>query len=487
MSTIQQGLYQSTELQQVQIIAPQQIQSLEILTAPLFDLSTRINQEMEANPALERLSTDGEQLVGDPMEELGETQVDADMASAAAEKDEVLANIVQLDESWGDYLLPNHARSYAGAEDDERRQYFFDSLTAGSTLADDLMQQLRTSDFDEQTTKIGEAVIGSIDESGYLRSRPEDVAVACGANVKDVRRVINTLQTFEPAGVCARDLRECLLLQLERQGRKDSLTYKAIDKHLDKLAKNRIPQVAKALRISAATLHEVMNEIRQLQPRPGHSVATGNEQYVLPEVFVEKQDNGYTIRTNTDHTPRIRVSPLYIKLLGDPDTPKDVCEYIKEKILNGNALIKSLSHRQTTIERIAEIIVDWQREFLDSGDESMRPLTMSQVAAEIGVHETTVSRAVANKYIQTPRGLYPFKYFFTTGYQTSDGNMLSSRSIKSKIQAMVSEEDFSHPLSDQKIVALLKNQGVPVARRTVAKYREELGIQSSHLRKSYTT
>ncbi|MDP6451184.1 MAG: hypothetical protein QF773_10220, partial [Lentisphaeria bacterium] len=267
MSTIQQGLYQSTELQQVQIIAPQQIQSLEILTAPLLDLTTRINQEMEANPALERLSTDGEQLVGDPMEEVGAPQVDADMAGAAAEKDEFLANIVQLDESWSDYLPPNHARSSAGAEDDERRQYFFDSLTTGSTLADDLLQQLRTSEFDEQTTKIGEAVIGSIDESGYLRSQPEDVAVACGANVKDVRRVISTLQTFEPAGVCARDLRECLLLQLERQGRKDSLTYKAIDKHLDKLAKNRIPQVAKALRVSAATLHEVMHEIRQLQPR----------------------------------------------------------------------------------------------------------------------------------------------------------------------------------------------------------------------------
>ena len=268
-----------------------------------------------------------------------------------------ISNIIQLDESWGDYLPPNHARSYAGAEDDERRQYFFDSLTTGSTLADDLLQQLRTSDFDEQTTKIGEAVIGSIDESGYLRSHPEDVAVACGANVKDVRRVINTLQTFEPAGVCARDLRECLLLQLERQGRKDSLTYKAIDKHLDKLAKNRIPQVAKALRVSAATLHEVMHGIRQLQPRPGHSVASGNEQYVLPEVYVEKEDNGYTIRTYTDHTPRVRVSPLHIKLLVDPDTPKDVCDHINEKIHNDNALHNILSYLQTPNEPIPNIIL----------------------------------------------------------------------------------------------------------------------------------
>jgi RNA polymerase sigma-54 factor len=486
MSSIQQGLFQSTELRQELSIAPQQIQSLEILTAPLLDLQTRINQEMAENPALERLASEGEQLAGDPMEDVGRPETDQDIAGMAAEKDEFIASLMQLDDSWGDYLPPDHARSYAGQQDAERRQYFFDSLTADRTLADDLLEQLRTGDYDEETARIGEAVIGSLDGAGYLRSHPEDVAIACGAKLDEVKRAVKMLQGFEPPGVCARDIRECLLLQLERQGRKDTLTYKAVDKYLDKLAKNRIPEVAKALRVSPAALYEVMQEIRQLQPRPGHSVDTGTEQYVLPEVYVEKESDEYTIRTNGNHMPRIRVSPLYIRLLEDPETPKEVRDYIKEKILNGNALIKSLAQRLSTIERIAGIIVDRQKEFLDIGEESMRPLTMSQVANEIGVHETTVSRAIANKYMQTPRGLFAFKHFFTTGYRTADGDMLSSHSIKSKIQALVGEEDLGHPLSDQKIVKLLTEQGLKVARRTVAKYREEIGIQSSHLRKSYT-
>lgn len=483
---VQQGLFQAQVLRQEQIFAPQQIQSLKILTLPLLDLQTRVNQEMEANPTLERLANEGEQLIGDPVEELASPESpNGDGKGQDAERDEFLQNLIQMEDSFNNYPPPGNATSYGGSDIDEKRQYFFDSLTTEPTLHDNLLEQLRTGEADEDSRRIGEIIIGSIDDSGYLRSSLDELIVDCQADIGNVRDCLKLIQTFDPPGVGGHDLRECLLLQLGRRNKKGTLAYKVVDKYLEQISKNRIPEVAKALRVSPTMLYKATQEIRALQPRPGLAVRSDTDQYVLPEVFIEEGADGYDIRTNRDHIPRLRVSPLYRKLLENKDTSREVREYIKEKIVGGNALIKSIEQRQSTIHRIAEIVVKRQNGFFDDGQESMKPLTMSQVAEEIGVHETTVSRAIANKYIQTPRGLFPFKHFFTTGYRTSDGDMLSSLSIKSKIQTLVSEEDPGHPLSDQQIVDVLRDQGLKVARRTVAKYREELGIQASHLRKSY--
>ena len=334
--------------------------------------------------------------------------------------------------------------------------------------------------------KIGEAIIGSISESGYLRSQLADLAIICNANMGEMNKTLELIQSFDPPGVGAQNLRECLLLQLRRSGKSGTLAYKVIDKHLDKLAKNRIPDIAKALKISQASLYEVVYEIKRLNPKPGHVIASSKELYVLPEVFVDKNSNdGFSVSGNKDNAPLIRISARYLKLMEDPSTPKEVRNYIKEKINSGNLLIKSLSQRQSTIHNITERIVEHQKEFFANGEESMKPLTMAQVAEEIGVHETTVSRAIASKYVQTPRGIFPLKHFFTSGFQTDDGESLSSISIRKKIQALISEEDPAHPISDQKIVELLTEQGLSVARRTVAKYREALSIPSSHMRKNY--
>lgn len=484
----QQVLYQAQDLslRQEQVIAPHQIQSLEILAVPLLDLQVRITQEIEANPALEQLESVGEQLAGDPVEDLNGLQSnDGESAAAAAEKDEFLANLMQLDEGWADYLPPGHATQYNSSEDDERRRYFFDALTTGKTLQEELLEQLRTSDSGEELSRLGELIIGNIDETGYLRTGLDELARTSGAEPPKLEEALHLVQAFDPPGVGARDLRECLLRQLERLGQTSSPIYRVVDKHLEALGRNRIPEVAKALRLSTTSLYEILGEIRKLQPRPGNSVEAGQVQYVSPEVVVTKDADKYVVDSSREYLPRLRISATYKKLLESPDTPADVRQYVREKILNGNQLMNSIKQRQSTITRIAEIIVARQQDYFELGQEGMKPLTMSQVADEIGVHETTVSRAIANKFVETPRGLFLLRHFFNGGLRADDGEMLSNLNIKSKLQELVSQEDSARPLSDQQLVRMLATDGLKLARRTVAKYREELGIPSSRLRRSY--
>jgi RNA polymerase sigma-54 factor len=471
---VQQGLYQTQDLglRQEQIIAPHQIQSLEILTVPLLDLQMRVNQEMELNPTLERLDSESEQLAGDPIEQASApASPDSNEAVAASEKDEFLTNLLAAGENWEDYVPPNHARQNSTPDDEERRRFFFDTLTTEKTLEEELLEQLRTADCPATIRPLAAALIGNLDSSGYLRHKLEELSRSLGCSLTDLQRALKLLQSFEPAGIGARDLRECLLLQLDRQGKRKTVAWQLVDRYLEQVSKNRIPEVARALRITASAVYEAWAEIKTLQPRPGGIYATGDVQYVLPEVAVSLQDGELQVTTNKEYLPQLRIAPLYRQLLEDPKTPTEVKQYVREKITNGNQLIRSLTQRQSTIHRIAEILVERQHEFFDSGDEALKPLTMSQVAEEI----------------ETPRGLFPLRHFFASGFTTDDGDALSSVSIKHKIQGLISEEDGQHPLSDQHLAEVLRDQGLNVARRTVAKYREELGIASSHLRRNFNT
>lgn len=481
---MEQGLYNRQELalKQEQTLAPQQIQSLEILLAPLMDLEVRVNQELAENPALERLDSEGE-LAGDPVEDLSSETNNEELAAEVAERDEFLANLMQLDQGWQDYLPPGHARRQATSDDEERRQYFFDSLTSETSLQDELLTQLRTTVSDPEIFELAQQIVGNIDEAGYLRANIKDLAQVSGAALEDMEAALALVQGCEPAGIGARDLRECLLLQLERRGRQDSLAYKLADRFLDKLARNRIPDVARVLDVTPAQLYEAWDEIRELRPRPGGLLGSDQVHYVAPEVTIEEDEGSYVVSSNKTCVPHLRISRLYRQLLRSPDTPAEVREYVKQKVLSGNQLIKSIEQRRSTIHRIAERLVEHQRDFFDKGPEYMRPLTMGEIAEEIGVHETTVSRAIAGKYVQTPRGLFPLRHFFSGGYETDDGEELAAISVKEKLRQIIGEEDPHKPLSDQKLVKLLGDQGVDVARRTVAKYREEMNIPSSHRRK----
>ncbi len=467
-------------------MAPHQIQALEILLATIPELEQRIHAELAENPTLELVESPGQSLSGNPVEgEAGENFHDA--AANAAERDEALATLITLQEDWRDYAPLRAATDTYSSDDIERRQHFFDSLTVEPTLQDELMDQLREVDgLDEKMLEICTQVIGSIDERGYLRSHPSDLAITADASLDEIQRGIEIVQTFEPAGIGARDLRECLLLQLARRGDRGSALWRLVDEFLEDVGRNQIPKVAKALDVSSETVYELLDRVRSLDPFPGSRLASAPTDYVYPEVFVEWNGAGeLVVRGNREFSPRLRVSPYYLELLEDPSTPAEAKRYIREKITGSRLLLRAIDQRQSTIERIAESILEHQRDFFIKGKEFLRPMVMAEVADDVGVHETTVSRAIAGKYMQTPQGLVTFRQFFSTGYRGEDGEEVSAVGIKSRIQTLIAEEEPKKPLSDQKLADLLKEQGFDVARRTVAKYREELGVAPSHLRRSY--
>jgi len=483
-----QSLIQS--LRQEQIMAPQQIQALEILLATIPELEQKITSELAENPTLELLESGSEQLVGNLLEGNQESTSASDEGAAqAAERDEAVATLIQLGEIWRDYTPSRqHSGASSSAEDQERRQFLFDSLVDEPNLQDVLQDQLRQVDgLSDKAVKIVEQIIGSIDESGYLRTHISDIAITSDADLPEVKKALSLVQTFDPPGIGARDLRECLLLQLDRKGDKSSLAYQVVDEHLEAIGRNQVPKVARALHTSSTLLYQALDAIRKLSPYPGSQVTPSpREDFVYPEVFIERDGDGeWRVRLNRDYSPRLRISPYYLKILEDPNYPREAKSYIREKIGSSKLLLRAIDQRQSTIEQISHSLLQFQKPFFEQGVSAMRPLVMNQVAEDIGVHETTVSRAIANKYVQTPHGLLPFRHFFSTGYTKDDGQELSSHSIKQRLQESVNAEDSKKPLSDQKLAEMLKENGLKVARRTVAKYREELGIQPSHMRRNF--
>jgi len=484
-----QILSQIQSLRQEQIIAPQQIQSLEILLATIPELEQKISEELAQNPTLELIRPGSQELIGNPIEENGHIRPDPEEAGQAGDAQEALAALIELGEFWEERTPYPRAPRGSYTEDDEKRiKHALDSLTDEQTLQDFLLLQLRETDtLTPEQRRIAEEIIGSIDDAGYLRTHPADIAIACHTDLPTVEKVLKVIQSFDPPGVGAADLRECLLLQLERAGRKDTLEYQIVDRFLEKIGRNKIPEIARALGVSPARVYEAIATIRRVTtPFPGSAVSNERPNYVSPELFIEKDENGkWQVQTNRDHLPRLRISPQYLALLKSPDTPADVKSYIRSKLLNSRTLLRALQNRESTLARIGRRLLDHQREFFENGPGHLRPLTMSRIADELGVHETTISRAVANKYVQTPHGLFPLRYFFTSGIHKTDGTQVSSTTVKQRIQELVNEEDKTRPLSDQKIAEILNKEGYNVARRTVAKYREELGIPSSHMRRVF--
>ena len=281
------------------------------------------------------------------------------------------------------------------------------------------------------------------------------------------------------------NLRECLMLQLERAGKTRTLDYQIIEHYMEALGKRRLPEIARGLDLSVQEVQDAVERISHLEPRPGRDFLPNNQQYILPEVFVQKVGDKWVVSTNNDQVPQLRISNTYKDMMAQAESSAEVREYIREKIRAGKFLIKSLHQRQQTILNIAREIVKRQSDFMENGVAFLRPMTMVQIAEVVGVHETTVSRAVSGKYMQTPRGLVEMKYFFTAGIKTSSGEGMSNTSVKDLISEMIGNEDSSKPLSDDVVVKQLGENGIQIARRTIAKYRSELNILPSHLRKVY--
>ena len=495
-----QGLQLSQRLTQSLVLAPQLQQSLALLQAPTLELKALIEHEMEQNPVLEEVagadtelrektSDDGNESM--PTDAAEEAAFDASV-DGASEKNESapvddfqaeFEKLVQLDQEWRDHFSATNVPVRQSAEDEEKRQFMFDSLTAGTSLSEFLMEQVRETDLSEEDRALAETIIGNIDDYGYLKTSVEDLASTTGLEPARVLETLKVVQTFDPAGVGARDLQECLLIQLERTGQQETLEYRIVKDFMEALGKRRIPEIARGTGVEVDEVQDALENIARLEPRPGRAFLPDNDQYVLPEVFVHRSGDDYVVTTNNEHIPHLRISNTYKDLMSQGENSSEVRNYIREKIRAGKFLIKSLHQRQQTILNIAKEIVKRQREFMEKGVSCLKPLTMVQVAEVVGVHETTVSRAVSGKYIDTPQGIFEMKYFFTAGIQTASGDGMSNTSVKDMIAEIFKQEDASKPLSDQEVVKMLKEKGIVIARRTVAKYRTELNILPSNLRK----
>jgi len=492
----------SQRLTQSLVLAPQLQQSLALLQAPTLELKALVEQELQQNPVLEETELpetemeekDAEEResaseAADPAEPPADLNADSDSERGENEPvDEFQAEferLVQLDQEWRDHFAQTNLPSRASAEEEEKRQFMFDSLVASTSLQETLLEQVRESSLQPEQWPIAEMLIGNIDEYGYLKVSLEELVATTGVAVAEVEHVLKVVQSFDPAGGGARDLRECLMLQLERAGEKDTLEYRIVSEFIEALGKRRIPEIARGTGTEVDEVQDAMENIARLEPRPGRSYLPDNDQYILPEVFVTRSGDDFVVATNNDHIPHLRISNTYKDLMSQGENSAEVKNYIREKIRAGKFLIKSLHQRQQTIVNIAREIVNRQREFLKKGVSHLKPLTMVQVAEVVGVHETTVSRAVSGKYIQTPQGIFEMKYFFTAGIQTASGDGMSNTSVKDMISEIFEREDGMKPLSDQEVVKMLKDKGIVIARRTVAKYRTELNILPSNLRKQY--
>ncbi len=482
------------------VLSPQLQQSLALLQAPVLELKAMVEQELQQNPVLEEspvMEAETDEAAGaaaslaDPAEPPPDTRFDPATEPPSNQPvdqfDADLQRVLQLDQEWRDFFSSTNGPARSDPEEEERRQFMLSRLlTAQSSLQEELLDQVRTAEIPDSDRQVAELIVGNIDDNGYLQSSLPELSFSTGLPLGDLEAALKLVQSFQPAGVGARDLRECLMLQLERIGKASSPEYQILRDHMEALGKRRFPEIARQLGISAAEAQDVASRIARLDPRPGRSFSSTPEQYVVPEVTVARTADGeLVVSTVNDFLPHVRISNTYKDLLSQAETSQEVRDYIREKIKAGKFLIKSLHQRQSTILNIAQEIVKRQREFMEHGVTHLKPMTMLQVAEVVGVHETTVSRAVSGKFMDTPQGVFELKYFFTSGLATATGEQVSNKSVKTALAELIASESKSSPLSDEELVARLKATGTMIARRTVAKYRAELGVLPSHLRRVY--
>src|SRR3954470_15411182 len=473
---IQQKLH--TKLVQKLILTPSLQQAIKLLPMSTLELADLLNQEMVENPLLEEVPTEELQPAEQQQAEKPPDQQPADKGDAWDDAD--------YEYFFGDYLDDGY-RSRTPSEVKELPP-IENTLSTAASLSDHLMWQLSLQTEDEKLKEIGGAIVGNLDDDGYLVASVEEIAAMGDWPVADVERALQHVQTFDPIGVAARDLQECLWLQIRHLGFEGTPTEKIVTEHLRLLQNHQVPEIARKLGISLDDLKEHVEIIRNLDPKPGSRYNPSQSQYVIPDVYVVKVEDQYVAALNEEGLPQLRISPVYRRLLdktgaGGGEQNDETRAYVKDKFRSALWLIKSVDQRQKTIHKVATSIINFQREFLDHGIEYLRPLVLRDVANDIGMHESTVSRVVNNKYMHTPQGVYEMKYFFHSGISSSFGESVSSVTIKQRIRKIIEGEDQRRPLSDSKIMNILQKEGLTLARRTIAKYREELKIPTSNQRK----
>ena len=458
-------------------IAPQLRQALKVLQVGALELRSTILEELQTNPALEEMPTRDVSLDAPDA-----PPSSSDKDSAEGGSDAESSNTAANDDYEPTY---DNAEKYS-AEAAKRRQFFFDSITAEESLQEHLMSQASLTDADEPTLKALEYIIGALDDRGFLTMDVAAIAQQASMTADTIEKALKLLKTLDPQGLGSRDLQECLLGQLDTKGQSDSLTAHILRDHYPLFLRRRIPELSKALDRKPEEIEDALKVIAELDPAPGRRFAEDMNRVVMPDAKVFKEGDKWQIELMRDYLPRLKLSANFKQYLADKRLTPTEKEFLQEKLKAGRQLISAIEQRQATIERISRLLLEIQEGFFEAGVEKLKPLTMAQIAEKIGVHETTVSRAIANKYISTPHGVFPYKFFFTPGYTNSEGQTVSNKSIKDKIAQLIADESPQKPLSDQTIAEILKKENIDIARRTVAKYREELGVLPTHLRRQFT-
>lgn len=485
-----------TQRQELRLrLAPQILQSIEILQLATLDLKGLIEREMEMNPTIEietqdssmGSTPDGLPVIGEPSSTEMPQSAEAETASLDAE----FERLEGLNEQWKEFS-GSYRPTMGGEDKDKKLEAMQNTADKSESLQDVLDRQMSMLPLKERDQTIATYLIWNIDENGYLRFHlDEEFLKGCEVDppctIENAEDVLELIQSFEPPGVGARDLRECLLIQLEQGNGKGhyDLELRIVRDHLDDVVNNRLPKIAKALNEPVEVIDEAIQFIRTLNPKPGRLFSQPQVHYVIPDVVVEQVDLKWEVRVEDSYIPRIHISKHYQEMLKtSADDPK-VRAYVKKKIDSAKWLMESIEQRKATLNRIAQEIVDYQTPFLEKGVDALRPLKMQFIADRVGVHVSTVSRAIAEKYMQTPRGIFALKFFFTGGTTRADGEEKSIVAVKQKVRDILEKEDKSNPLSDEEIAAALKKEGLDIARRTVTKYRKQLGIPSSRQRRKF--
>ena len=491
------GLEQKLNLRLSQrlVMTPSLQQAIKLLQMSKLELQDVLTQEVVENPLLE----EEEEAVSAEQPTEAETEAEATAAKEAdaeppagsveaadtdapPEKERDSFDEIDFDSYFEDYL----DSAYNPRQYEETEQVPLENtLSKPQGLNEYLNWQLSMTDSDADVREIAQYLIGNIDEDGYLRVSREEIRAAGFEDDARVEAALTLVRSLDPPGVCAFDLPDCLMLQIRSLGIDNPLIEQIVTEHWQEFLNRQFTQLSKTLNVGLAQIQAVVEIIKNMEPKPGRKFSDERTIYVEPDVAVRKIGDEYVIQLNEDGLPKLRISAAYRRMLrgGNGAIGEEAANYLKDKMRSAVWLIKSLDQRQRTIYKVADSIVRHQREFLENGIEHLRPLVLRDVANDIGMHESTVSRVVSNKYIHTPRGLFPMKYFFHSGIDSTQGSEVSSLSIKSKIAKIVSEEDANRPHSDARIMQKLRAEGIQIARRTVAKYREELRIPSSSQRK----
>jgi RNA polymerase sigma-54 factor len=462
------------------VMTPLLQQAIQLLQLSTLELQEVVQKELLENPLLEELPETPEATDGQPANEATPTPT-AEPITPEIPPREGERGTDDLPFDLTAVMFDDHEERSLVAQEDRDDLPFENMVRSVSSLTDHLEEQLRFATEDPVVRQIGSEIIGNLDEDGYLRAELSEIASRCKVTAEAVEPVLAMIQTFDPPGVAARNIQECLLIQLRTDPNPDPVSVEIVEQHFDDLTRRRYPDIARALRLPLDRVMESVEEIMGLEPKPGRRFGGNDSRYIVPDVVVHKMGSEYVVVLNEDGIPRLRVNSLYRSLLRN--SGDEARQYVEQKLRSAVWLIKSVDQRQRTLRKVTQSIVKFQRDFLDKGLAHLRPLSLRDVGEDIGMHESTISRVTTNKYVETPQGLFELKFFFHSGIASGDGEMVSSVSVKKMIQDLLANEDPAKPLSDQEVAQILKGRGLVIARRTVAKYREELSILPSHQRR----